>query len=199
MSNDQLRWQSPERVRGSDPTKASDLWSFGVLVHELFNGGRVPFRDLSVPELRAAFEVTERTDTSPRLDLTQGPALIRILLDRCQQYKPERRPSAEDVHRILQTLAHPDGAALQQLIVSARCVPKGITRNGLARIETEQLTCVERVSLDPNHAVLFLRDVRAGDSAAFVVFVGDRMLRTGPLCNQLSESRLSPVIQSYHQ
>eukprot|EP00049_Salpingoeca_infusionum_P015556 m.304292 g.304292 ORF g.304292 m.304292 type:complete len:1936 (-) comp15897_c0_seq2:324-6131(-) len=45
------RWMAPESLISNEYSTASDVWSFGILVWEIFNKGMTPFADLSLPQL----------------------------------------------------------------------------------------------------------------------------------------------------
>lgn len=40
-----VRWSAPESIEKRIFTVASDVWSFGILVHEIFSNGEKPYGD----------------------------------------------------------------------------------------------------------------------------------------------------------
>ncbi|PIO65787.1 protein tyrosine kinase [Teladorsagia circumcincta] len=48
-----IRWQAPEVLFYHVYLRESDVWSYGMLMSEIYNDGKVPFHDKSVAEIRA--------------------------------------------------------------------------------------------------------------------------------------------------
>ncbi len=85
------RYMSPEQARGETVTAASDIYSFGLILSELFTG-RPPYRDeLSMTSLR---HHAEWGDTEPVRGLEQP---LAELVGRMTAFRPRERPSAEAV------------------------------------------------------------------------------------------------------
>lgn len=87
---------SPERWRGEPATEASDVWSLGVMFHELLVGAR-PFDRKTLLAL-----ATEPRAATVRLPAEiELPDALRELVDACLDPTPAKRPSvAELVRRI---------------------------------------------------------------------------------------------------
>jgi serine/threonine protein kinase len=103
-------YMSPEQVRGHRVDHRADIFSFGVILHELACGRR-PFSGASPSELAAAIlHDTPEAIGSVRGDLPDD--LLR-LFERCLEKDPERRvPTASEVHEALRALARqPVGGA----------------------------------------------------------------------------------------
>jgi len=82
------RYMSPEQAQGEPANAASDMYSFGLLLHELFTG-RSPYGDNLTPEM-----LSQRVlwgDTRPLEGLP--PPLARLITE-LESYMPERRPTA---------------------------------------------------------------------------------------------------------
>ncbi len=94
-------YMAPERWRGAAPTGAIDIWSLGVMLHELITGGR-PIPDHALPHLMFAADPLE----IPELPAEPWARLVRD----CLALDPERRPSAEEVVRRLDALLDRHGA-----------------------------------------------------------------------------------------
>ncbi|NTX63708.1 protein kinase [Myxococcus sp. CA051A] len=90
-------YMSPERWRGTPPAPAMDLWSLGVILHELLDGRR-PVDDASLP----VFAFTPRPLPGPTPELA-GAALVKD----CLSLAPEARPTAESLARALTDLLEP--------------------------------------------------------------------------------------------
>ncbi len=88
-------YMSPEQARGEDVTTASDLYSFGVLLQELFTGAP-PF-DRGLPAEIILLKAQEG-ETTPVRGL---PPEFSILINRLKAQAPAARPSAVDAEERL--------------------------------------------------------------------------------------------------
>lgn len=89
-----LRYLSPEQVRGEKAGELSDIWGLGVLAWEILVG-RGPFdRDSIAATMRASL-----LGDAPRLDSVNPdiPDSYATLFDRCLALDPERRPTASEI------------------------------------------------------------------------------------------------------
>ncbi len=91
-------YMSPEQARGRSVTTASDLFSFGILLQELFTG-RSAYADLPLPELLQAVQRGE-TEVASGID----DDLAR-LIEELKSFEPRARPTAEAVALRLSELA----------------------------------------------------------------------------------------------
>jgi tetratricopeptide (TPR) repeat protein/predicted Ser/Thr protein kinase len=92
-----LGYMSPEQLRGAAIDGRSDLFAFGVVVHELLTGTH-PFRRSSVPETMAAI-LNEAPSGNEHL-----PAAIRPLVNGLLAKDATARPSPEETRLELQRL-----------------------------------------------------------------------------------------------
>jgi hypothetical protein len=90
-------YMSPEQLRGDDVDFRSDLYSFGVVVYELFSGA-VPFRgDTPVAT------IVRQLQDAPFFDLPALPAALRPVLARALAKSPEDRyADADEMRRALE-------------------------------------------------------------------------------------------------
>ncbi len=80
-------YMSPEQARGKSVDKRADIWSFGVVLFELFSGKRL-FTGETVTDVLAAV-LTRDPDWS---SLPPGlPAGVRAVMARCLERDPKRR------------------------------------------------------------------------------------------------------------
>ncbi len=76
-------YMSPEQARGRPVDKRADIWAFGVVLHEMLTGKRL-------------FEGEDLTETlasvvKERPDLSDVPAPVRRLIERCLEKDPKKR------------------------------------------------------------------------------------------------------------
>ncbi|XP_004716122.1 protein-tyrosine kinase 6 [Echinops telfairi] len=81
------KWTAPEALsRGHYSTK-SDVWSFGVLLHEIFSRGQIPYAGMSNHEAFQKVDAGYRMPCPPECP----PSVHRLMLA-CWQHNPEHRP-----------------------------------------------------------------------------------------------------------
>ena len=83
-----VRWMAPESLADNKFSSASDVWSFGILVWEMFNPRSVPFEEYN--SFQVVFKVTNA--------LTPGipdncPDNITRMMKFCWNKEPPKRPS----------------------------------------------------------------------------------------------------------
>nr|XP_033779019.1 high affinity nerve growth factor receptor isoform X2 [Geotrypetes seraphini] len=94
-----IRWMPPESILYRKFTTESDIWSFGVVLWEIFTYGKQPWYQLSNTEAIECItqgRELERPRTCPSevYDIMQG----------CWQREPQQRLNIKDVHSKLQAL-----------------------------------------------------------------------------------------------
>lgn len=105
-----LRWTAPElvtsfqdRLLTADQTKYSNIWSLGVTLWELFDNAAQPYSDLSNSEVLNQV-IRERGTKLPKPQLEQPHSDRWYEVLQFCWLSPEKRPAAEDVHRLLTCL-----------------------------------------------------------------------------------------------
>nr|KAF6432572.1 tec protein tyrosine kinase [Rousettus aegyptiacus] len=94
-----VKWCPPEVFNYSRFSSKSDVWSFGVLMWEVFTEGRMPF------EKNTNYEVVTMVTRGHRLHRPKlASKYIYEVMLRCWQEKPEGRPSFEDLLRTIDEL-----------------------------------------------------------------------------------------------
>ena len=84
-----LRWMAPESVADSKFSTASDVWSFGILMWEMFNPlAKKPFDSYSNMDLMRKIPQGLVPDI-PEV----APSNIVRLMQECWRLEPQKRPS----------------------------------------------------------------------------------------------------------
>ncbi|VDP70566.1 unnamed protein product [Echinostoma caproni] len=98
IDRDQLpyKWIAPECFENNQYSLKSDIWSFGILLWELFSLGETPYPGVSTADLPEWLAAGNR-NTQPLLaDLT----LFNLML-RCWAAEPTDRPTSKDIQQEL--------------------------------------------------------------------------------------------------
>ncbi|EPB66990.1 protein tyrosine kinase [Ancylostoma ceylanicum] len=91
------KWQAPEVVATHIYTRECDVYSYGILVWEIFNNAKMPFAEYDNKTVRARiFDPTFRPPLSDDL-----PDEIRVIVTACWAAQPNNRPVMKDVAWIL--------------------------------------------------------------------------------------------------
>ncbi|XP_039975422.1 tyrosine-protein kinase ITK/TSK isoform X2 [Xiphias gladius] len=83
-----VKWSAPEVIKYCKFSSKSDIWSFGVLMWEVYNEGRLPYENRSNAEVVESLNAGLRL-LKPRL----APDAVYLLMEWCWKEKPEDRPS----------------------------------------------------------------------------------------------------------
>jgi serine/threonine-protein kinase len=101
-----IRYTSPELLKGEQSTGATDVYSLGVLAYDVLAGDG-PFQS-SAPHAMARAHLAEApvSFASRGIDL---PAALEALISACLAKEPEDRPTASDLARSLLEVSGPAG------------------------------------------------------------------------------------------
>jgi hypothetical protein len=92
--NDGLRFMAPEVLDDvANFTHNSDVWSFGLVLWQIFTYGGLPFPHLTLKEV---FDQRPRPDTPE-----DAPSEVGSIMERCWAPAPKDRPSFDKLHKWL--------------------------------------------------------------------------------------------------
>ncbi|XP_065905218.1 muscle, skeletal receptor tyrosine-protein kinase-like isoform X2 [Dysidea avara] len=95
-----IRWMAPESIMYGKFTMATDVWSFGVVMWEVFTYGQQPYVGLTNEEV-ITFITTNKTLEPP----TGCPQQVIKIMTQCWSASPRSRPSFSKLHINIQQLS----------------------------------------------------------------------------------------------
>ncbi|XP_036836742.1 tyrosine-protein kinase Fes/Fps isoform X2 [Oncorhynchus mykiss] len=96
-----VKWTAPEALNYGRYTTESDVWSFGVLLWEIFSRGVTPYTSMSNQQTRDEVEKGYRM-----LAPNSCPPDVYAIMCRCWQYDTRNRPSFSKLRTELSALYH---------------------------------------------------------------------------------------------
>ena len=128
-----VRWSSPEVVFFERFSVHSDVWSFGVVLWEIYSYGVLPYYSYSDMEVIEMLRAT-RILTCP----IECPAHVYSLMVQCWHKTPPSRPDFVEVHRQLRQLwaEFANLAAASQLIPTNRSSSSGNSQANMPTTST---------------------------------------------------------------
>lgn len=81
-------YMAPEQLRGNEADHRSDIWSYGVVLYELFTG-QLPFQ--GIHEAAIMYSITEEEPQPINPEVNDIPEKIRHVINRCLEKRPEDR------------------------------------------------------------------------------------------------------------
>ena len=83
-----VRWMAPESISKKTFSTASDVWSYGVLLWEMFHPCEMPYSHLD--NIQLIIEVSKgSTLPVPK----ESPAIVSKIMRACWRFNPAKRPS----------------------------------------------------------------------------------------------------------
>ncbi|XP_076009243.1 megakaryocyte-associated tyrosine-protein kinase [Genypterus blacodes] len=83
-----VKWTAPEALKKEKFSTRSDVWSYGVLLWEIFSFGRQPYPKMSLKDVK------EQVDEGYRMEAPDDcPPAVYLLMRSCWKQEPRRRPS----------------------------------------------------------------------------------------------------------
>ncbi|VDO77207.1 unnamed protein product [Haemonchus placei] len=93
-----IRWQAPEVLFYYTYMRESDVWSYGMLMSEIYNDGKVPFHDKTIAEVRARIHDPNFRPFVPQLP---NYPKIPMLMHRCWELDVMKRPTMKEAAKQL--------------------------------------------------------------------------------------------------
>ncbi|KAH7714957.1 Protein F09A5.2 [Aphelenchoides avenae] len=87
-----VRWLPPEALSTANFSSASDVWSYAVLLFEIFSAGRMPYAELQAQDVLVYLQVGGRLEQP-----TLCPADVYDLMKACWHDQPSDRPTFQTI------------------------------------------------------------------------------------------------------
>ncbi|XP_037950709.1 tyrosine-protein kinase Fer-like [Teleopsis dalmanni] len=94
-----VKWTAPEALNFGKYTSLCDVWSYGILMWEIFSKGDTPYSGMSNSRAR------ERIDTGYRMPAPENtaPEMYRLML-KCWAAEAESRPHFDEIFNVVDAL-----------------------------------------------------------------------------------------------
>ncbi|XP_057693775.1 tyrosine-protein kinase CSK-like [Corythoichthys intestinalis] len=96
-----VKWTSPEALREKKFSTKSDVWSYGVLLWEIFSFGRMPYPKIQLKDVGTLLERGYRMPTPDGC-----PTEVYDVMKSCWQLDPDFRPTFESLKQSLLQIKH---------------------------------------------------------------------------------------------
>ncbi|KAL1023295.1 hypothetical protein UPYG_G00038820 [Umbra pygmaea] len=93
-----IKWTAPEALRNEKFSTWSDIWSYGVLLWEIFSYGRQPYPTMSLKEVKEEVLQGYRMGAPEKC-----PPSVYALIMSCWEAEPKKRPSFHKLQERLET------------------------------------------------------------------------------------------------
>ena len=124
-----VRWTAPEAMQDLVFTVASDVWSFGILMVEMYQNGQEPYHDLKIAEVMA--HVIAGNQHSRPAECS--PAMYELLCS-CWATDPSERPSFVAIVGVLSKTFQ----ELNKIVSLPPTAPRSELNGAVARIRASQ-------------------------------------------------------------
>ena len=96
-----IRWMAPESLMRKEFSPASDVWSFGIVMWEIYNPSELPYKGLN------NMEVIIRVIHGTQLTIPESyPSTVVRIMKACWEHNPLKRPSFLLIASLLSTLVY---------------------------------------------------------------------------------------------
>ncbi|XP_071447294.1 tyrosine-protein kinase CSK [Hetaerina americana] len=87
-----IKWTAPEALKHGKFSNKSDMWSFGILLWEIYSFGRVPYPRIPLSE------VVKHVEKGYKMEAPDGcPPEVYDIMKRAWDLQPEKRPSFKEI------------------------------------------------------------------------------------------------------
>uniref|UniRef100_A0A914EI43 receptor protein-tyrosine kinase n=1 Tax=Acrobeloides nanus TaxID=290746 RepID=A0A914EI43_9BILA len=94
-----MKWLSLEAINDRRFSEKSDVWSFGILMYEVFSRGRVPYTNMTISEMLDFLKSGQRLEC-PR----DANDEIYEIMKLCWELEPEMRPKFEELDQVFREI-----------------------------------------------------------------------------------------------
>jgi len=95
-----VKWTAPEAIKSKIYSTQSDVWSFGILLWEIYSFGRNPYPRVPLKD------VSEKVEKGYRMEIPDGcPKAMYVLMQSCWNIDPSGRPSFRNILKKLSDTA----------------------------------------------------------------------------------------------
>lgn len=94
-----IKWTAPEAIAEKKFSAQSDIYSFGIVLWEIFSDAKTPFEDIPNSEARKLILSGQRPKRPQNC-----PEGAWAIMNNCWNQDPEKRPEWKDVYLALQKL-----------------------------------------------------------------------------------------------
>ncbi|XP_058804945.1 tyrosine-protein kinase Shark [Phymastichus coffea] len=106
-----IKWYAPESYNFGNFSNASDVWSYGITLWEMFSYGEQPYGN------RRGAEVIELVEKGDRLSCPKKcPDHVYQVMQKCWSYKPADRPTFQELLDIFSS--DPEYANIRELVTA---------------------------------------------------------------------------------
>uniref|UniRef100_A0A8C7XEJ1 Tyrosine-protein kinase n=1 Tax=Oryzias sinensis TaxID=183150 RepID=A0A8C7XEJ1_9TELE len=96
-----VKWTAPEALREKNFSTKSDVWSYGILLWEIYSFGRVPYPRIALKD------VVPRVEKGYKMDCPDGcPEVVYNIMKQCWNLDPGARPSFQMLKEWLHHISH---------------------------------------------------------------------------------------------
>ena len=96
-----MRWMAPESLEDDEFSTASDVWSYGVVLWEMYNPTGIPYEDI-----KETTKLGMKLGRGLRLPIPEVyPPTVERIMKACWQEDPPKRPSFVLIAQLLTSLA----------------------------------------------------------------------------------------------
>lgn len=94
-----IKWTAPEALNYGKYTSLCDVWSYGVLMWEIFSKGETPYAGMTNSRAR------EKIDSGYRMPAPEGCGEdVYALMLRCWEYEPDKRPHFHQLYSAIDNI-----------------------------------------------------------------------------------------------